>query len=349
MFKKIRATLGILVLLAITATVAFWAGQKTINGIPIEEKKQTEAYFEAKIQKIGQEVPASVVVKRNLEAIAVNSLAGVVTKISSGNINAGEVLYAVNEKPIRALLGTVPFYRSLQLESKGGDVKQLEEFLVSKGYLYSADETFDGYTEIAVKNWQKANGETPTGVIEEGTLVGFPKLPSTFSLGEAIRVSARLNGGEEAVFASDGALKFMLVSTPEQKLYFPPGAKVKIDYSGETWEAVLTEEIVKNETNGSVSYLLKATDGQLICKESCSEIPVSENYTLSATVETVPETEGVGIPLTTIEFSDSDEGKVTLVDGKELQVTVIARNKGIAIVEGIKAGDKVKIPQLGNE
>lgn len=349
MVKKLRPILSVLLLLVVTAALAFWAGQRTINGIPAQQKQQGEAYFEAKIQKIGQEVPASVVVKRNLNAIAVNSLPGTVTEVASGTIDAGGMLYAVNEKPVRAILGSLPFYRTLQQDVKGKDVKQLEDFLVTQGYLYAADETYDWYTETAVKNWQKSNGETPTGIIEEGALVAFPNLPSTFSLGESIRVTAKLSGGEEAVFASDGALKFILVSTPEQKLYFPPGALVKIDYLDEKWQAVLTEEIVKDGPSGGLSYLLASIDDQVICKETCNKIPIEENFSLPAMVETVPETEGVSIPLTAIEFSGTDQGTVTLIDGKKTEVTVLARSKGIAIVEGINEGDKVKLPQLGAE
>lgn len=347
MVKKLRPILSVLVLLVFTAIVAFWAGQRTINGIPAEQKKQSEAYFEAKIQRIGQEVPASVVVKRNLHPIAVNSLPGTVTEVSSGMIHEGGKLYAVNEKPVRAVRGSLPFYRTLERSMTGRDVKQLEDFLVSQGFLYAADETYDWYTETAVKNWQKGNGENPTGIVEEGTLVAFPQLPSTFSLGESIRVSAKVNGGEEAVFASDGALKFILVSTPEQKLYFPPGAVVKIEYMEARWKAILTDEVAKGGPSGGISYLLASADEQEICKDTCNRIPIEENFTLPAMVETVPETEGVSIPLTAIEFSGSDEGTVTFIDGKKAKVTVIARSKGIAIVEGISEGDKVKLPQLG--
>ena len=80
------------------------------------------------------------------------SLTGVVTYLPEEGqvISFGEVLYAVDGKPVILLEGEIPYYRTLDETSKNGpDIKQLEQSLIDMGYASSGfipDETFDKET-----------------------------------------------------------------------------------------------------------------------------------------------------------------------------------------------------------
>ena len=90
---------------------------------------------------------------RQTDSKVLNSpMSGVVTYVPKEGtiINFGEVLFAVDNKPVILVEGAIPFYRTLDLNSDAGpDVLQLEEALVFLGYAaedFSPDETFDETT-----------------------------------------------------------------------------------------------------------------------------------------------------------------------------------------------------------
>ena len=79
-------------------------------------------------------------------------MSGVATYIPKEGtiINFGEVLFAIDNKPVILVEGSVPFYRTLDLNSDPGpDVLQVENALVFLGYSsedFLPDETFDEVT-----------------------------------------------------------------------------------------------------------------------------------------------------------------------------------------------------------
>ena len=90
---------------------------------------------------------------RQTDSKILNSpISGVVTFVPKEGtiINFGEVLFAVDNKPVILVQGATPFYRTLDLNSDAGpDVLQLEEALVFLGYApedFIPDETFDEAT-----------------------------------------------------------------------------------------------------------------------------------------------------------------------------------------------------------
>ncbi len=90
---------------------------------------------------------------RQTDSKVLNSpLSGVVTYVPKEGtvINFGEVLFAIDNKPVILLEGATPFYRTLDLNSNPGpDILQLEEALIYLGYAaedFVPDETFNETT-----------------------------------------------------------------------------------------------------------------------------------------------------------------------------------------------------------
>ena len=90
---------------------------------------------------------------RQTDSKVLNSpMSGVVTYAPKEGtvINFGEVLFAIDNKPVILLEGATPFYRTLDLNSNPGpDILQLEEALIYLGYAaedFVPDETFDETT-----------------------------------------------------------------------------------------------------------------------------------------------------------------------------------------------------------
>ncbi|MEU9704485.1 peptidoglycan-binding protein [Streptomyces sp. NPDC047981] len=104
-----------------------------------------------------------------------NHLTGIVTWTPKANaaVNPGERLYAVDNRPVFLLRGSLPAWREFKKGmADGDDVRMLEQNLAELGYTgFTVDEEFSEKTEAAVKRWQKNNGLETTGTIELGRVV----------------------------------------------------------------------------------------------------------------------------------------------------------------------------------
>ncbi len=109
------------------------------------------------------------------EAVPVNATrAGVLTWIArvGSTVKRGEPLFKVDERPVVALYGSVPLYRTLRPGTNGRDVRQLERNLAALGYTgFTVDDTYTSGTATAVRSWQADLGLAKTGTVELGELV----------------------------------------------------------------------------------------------------------------------------------------------------------------------------------
>jgi peptidoglycan hydrolase-like protein with peptidoglycan-binding domain len=85
-------------------------------------------------------------------------------------IHRDEPLYAVDERPVRAMHGTTPLWRTLQRGLRGADVRQLNENLAALGHDVAQDDVFGPRTLAAVRQWQRDRGLTVTGTITADTV-----------------------------------------------------------------------------------------------------------------------------------------------------------------------------------
>jgi membrane fusion protein, multidrug efflux system len=87
-------------------------------------------------------------------------------------VKQGEPLFKVDERPVVALYGSLPLYRTLQDGTKGADVLQLERNLAELGYTgLTVDDTYTLATADAVFTWQARLGLPVTGTVEPGQVV----------------------------------------------------------------------------------------------------------------------------------------------------------------------------------
>ncbi|MBM7476592.1 peptidoglycan-binding protein [Curtobacterium herbarum] len=78
-------------------------------------------------------------------------------------VHRDEPLYAVDERPVRAMHGTTPLWRPLVTGTRGADVQQLNENLAALGYDVAQDDVFGRRTLSAVRRWQADRGLPVTG------------------------------------------------------------------------------------------------------------------------------------------------------------------------------------------
>lgn len=118
-------------------------------------------------------------------------------------------LYAVDERDVRSMYGTVPLWRDLERGLQGADVRQLNENLAALGYDVSVDDRFGPRTERAVRRWQQDRGHEVTAVLTADDVAfvdGAVRVASVDGrLGERIAGGAGAGAGVGGAGAGAGA------------------------------------------------------------------------------------------------------------------------------------------------
>jgi hypothetical protein len=115
-------------------------------------------------------------------------------------VERGKPLFKVDERPVVALYGSLPLYRTLRDGVKGGDVRQLERNLAALGRTgFTVDDTYTGATAVVVRSWQADLGLPATGTVELGQVVFTPGpvriAGQTARIGDMIRGESGEGGG----------------------------------------------------------------------------------------------------------------------------------------------------------
>lgn len=87
----------------------------------------------------------------------------------------------------------IPYMLTLSIPTSDGNVKSIETELCKQGFLDNkyVDGWFDLYTERSVKNFQSANGMSPTGIVDKAT---WDKIFIAENVDTIIDVSPENNG-----------------------------------------------------------------------------------------------------------------------------------------------------------
>ncbi|WP_181009794.1 peptidoglycan-binding domain-containing protein [Ornithinimicrobium sufpigmenti] len=342
-----RRLLGIvlaLLLVAAAAGMGWWASRATLTStVPAEGEPVSQAvvWAEATEGSVGRSLPLSSTLRQPAVPVAQNTLTGVVTRVSPGEVDQGDVVYVVGDTPVRVVQGEGPFWRDLATGAKGEDVTALQVLLIDQGHLDGeADGEFGPGTLRAVRAWQKAEGREQTGTVPLGELIAVPDLPAVVQLGEAIVVGQTLGGGEDAVLAPTGDREFVLVVTQDQARLIPAEATVEISYEDHTWDAVIAS--TELDEFGSTTFQLTGPDGGEVCGGECGVLPNDAQVTLRSEVVIVPQVEGTTVPAAAVR-TRADGTAYVITDSGEVDVAVTGSGQGIAVVDGIEAGTRVQV------
>jgi multidrug efflux pump subunit AcrA (membrane-fusion protein) len=111
----------------------------------------------------------------------VNRASGTYTWVPAAGtqIDCGETLYKVGEKPVILICGSTPAYRNLAVRDHGKDVRALNKTLVDEGYadkseLDPGSDHFGWETAAALEKLQDKRGADVTGRLNLGQAVFLP-------------------------------------------------------------------------------------------------------------------------------------------------------------------------------
>ena len=274
--------------------------------------------------------------------------AGTITSVevdSGAEIDAGDVLFTVDLRPVVVGAGATPMFRDLALRAEGPDVAQLQELLGVLGFFEGeATGVFDRRTRAAVRAWQEAIGVPVDGVVRRGDVVFVPELPVRVVLAEGIVVGAPVSPGEVVVRRVVGDPEFVIPLVPDQRGLVPVDASVEVAYDGGVWEGRIVRS-VENPEADELLLVLGADEGGPLCGRRCAEVvPLLGRSRYAAEVTIVPETTGPVVPIAAITTDPSGATSVTLADGTEAPVGIVAAAGGLAVVDGVSVGTVVVLP-----
>ncbi len=109
-----------------------------------------------------------------------NQLAGTYTYLPTAGrtIDAGHVLYRVDNEPVIAMRGRTPAWRTMAAGISGPDVTELQANLIALGFASGLFSDPSGYYDLltadAVQRWQLAAGLLVTGQVALGQVIFVP-------------------------------------------------------------------------------------------------------------------------------------------------------------------------------
>ena len=308
----------------------------------------TEANFvlvSAENGEVGQSMSTVVTARWPARRVAVNQSTGTVTRLPvtrGERVDAGDVLYRVDERPVVVLKGAVPAFRPLSAGAVGADVTQLTRFLAAKNYLDAATSTYSPAVQRAVRAWQRSMGVEQTGRLNRGDVIFVKSLPVRVALDPRFAVGALLSAGAPAIEALSSAPTFTAQYSDFQAKQISEGMPVEIESRSSRWSGALGVPSVA--ADGTVTAAVVPTDDDALCGKQCKEVPLRGTLQMKGTTEVQKTLRGVVVPSAALVTDSDGSTAVITADGQRSKVTVRGRARGMAVIDGLAAGTAVRVP-----
>jgi peptidoglycan hydrolase-like protein with peptidoglycan-binding domain len=347
--RRVVGWVAVVVLVGVAGVVGWWAGRTAVAPPEVVESSDAVAY-EVGVDSVSRVLRFQGSAVWPLTDGPLSRAAGVVTSVAidvGDTVDAGNVLYAVDLRPVVVAEGDTPMFRSLALRAEGPDVAQLQSMLATLGFFDGeADGVFGATTGTAVRAWQTSLGVEPDGVVQAGDVVFARELPLVVVPSETVAVGASVSGGEEAFRVVPEAPRFWVPLSPDQRSLVPSDVPVQVEHPGGIWDAVVVD-VVEDPERFNLEYVLGGPDGGPVCGGACLDaVPLTGQTDFPVFFVVVPETTGPMVPVAAVHTGPGGEASVTMASGEVRPVTVLAGFGGMVIVDGIEPGELVLVTEL---
>ena len=340
-------TVGAIVIIIMGATS--WAVATVLR--PADDPLEAAAFTFVTVGpgEVGSSINLNSVAEWIPTPVGLNQASGIVTGVNvvpGDEVTHGSVLYLVNQRPVVIAQGTVPMFRALGEGVEGEDVAQLQNMLQKLGFFSgSTDGKAGTHTVSAIKAWQKSVGLAQTGIVEPSDVIFVPTLPTRVALDrDVIGRGKSVSGGESVVSGLPASPVFTLPVTEAQSAMIPTGASVQVTSpGGSLWDAFAGDRVTDAESQ-TIVITLTGAEGEVLCGDNCSEVPVTGEELLPSEIISVPTVRGLVVPSSAL-LTDAG-GQIAVINSKGMvvPVTVVASARGMSVIEGINTGVKVRVP-----
>lgn len=258
-------------------------------------------------------------------------------------IRRDEFLYAVDERGVRSMHGTVPLWRSLERGLRGTDVQQLNDNLAALGYDVAQDDTFGPRTQRAVQQWQKDRGHRATGVLTSADIAFVDGDVRVATVDGKLGQPAAGESGDVLSVTSTSRIVVATVSQRDaERLAVGTKVQIRINGSGAAMAGEVSDlqpsagEDAESKVDVSVSF-----------EPGSRKLPAAASAQIDAAGTT--ERGVLSVPVAALVTSGNGKYAVDVVrrDGTTKRVPVtpgLIADGRIAITGTVSEGDRVVVP-----
>lgn len=267
-----------------------------------------------------------------------------VTAAEDTEVVEGDELLRLDGRPMLAVAGEVPYWRSLQRRvTDGPDVEMLEQFLDEAGFdPGTVNQEFTSLTEDALEDWQEANGYPVDGVFLP-TDLAVQQWPATVGT-VAVDVGDSVTPGQPLVSFVSADLSISVAVDPTDRNRLEVGLPATIE--------VTASDI---EVGGRVASLADAPqvdqqgveryDGEI---ESDVRIDVVDGAAVRVEVVLEEVLDAMVVPVASVSLDGSggEEVRILAADGTVERVPVVTgltEGALVEIVDGLDGSEQVVI------
>lgn len=255
-------------------------------------------------------------------------------------IHRDEFLYAVDERGVHAMHGTVPLWRSLARGLEGTDVRQLNANLAALGYDVVQDDVFGPRTQRAVRQWQKDRGLEVTGVLTSADVAFVDGDVRVETVGGRLGQPAT---GDVVTVTSTRRIVTVTVSQRDaERLAVGTTVRVRVNGAGEQMDGAVADlQPAQGEDAGS------KVDVSVSFDPGSRRLPAVA--AAQVTAEGASERGVLSVPVSALVTSGSGRYAVDVVrrDGTTDRVTVtpgFVADGRVAVTGKVAEGDRVVVP-----
>lgn len=339
---------GAVLALLIAETLGCVAARETLTSSQqVEETPARYVVSTVSEQTVGKTMNFAATAQTRTVPVFYNVLAGTLTSLSeSGDFVEGQVLYTVDDLPVRAIKSDLVFYRDLASGARGKDVAVVQGALKRLGYLAAdSDGRWGPSTTSAVKAWQRDLGASETGIIQFGEIVAVDELPAKLTLSDTLALARPVTVGEATVSAPAGERSFYLALNPDQARLIPVDATIEIFGDSTTWPAIISS--VEEADDNTTRLILTHPSGGPPCQDACGEIAGTTSASLRSIQHIIPKVTGPAVPTIAVRTNELGETYVVLESGAITPVEVLGSGNGFTIVTGVDVGTQVIALEVG--
>jgi hypothetical protein len=281
---------------------------------------------------------------------AINHARGTYTELPEvgDEVDCGDVLYRVDDKPVLLLCGTVPAYRALHVGDAGQDVRQLNRNLHVRG----AGDAFTTKTEKALEALQRRKGVHANGSLALGDAVFLPEAVRIAKVTDQLGGSAQ--PGAQALNATSGTLHVQVNLDPSEQGQVKRGDRAQITLAGNT---TVMGKVVRfgrtAQAPGQDAGAADATIPTFISLDDPGKARGLDKAPVGVDITTAGVASALSVPVTALVGKSGGGFAVEVVRAGErrdlvaVQVGLFDTADGRVQVEGdLRAGDRVAVPSL---
>lgn len=346
MLRRALPRVAVLISGVALGAAGWWALSTVFLAPATEEEEAPAPTVEVTQDTVGRSLSLAAEAVREREPLPATTASGRITSLSDDptQLEAGDVAFEVDLRPVVAAEGSIPSFRDLEAGVAGEDVRQLQDLLNSLGHETPADGEFGRRTATAVRAWQEDLGVERTGVVPSADVLFVPDLPVMAVAADDRTVGDSAEPGMTLLDVVSSAPRFSIQISSEQTDLVPLDAAVVVDPSGAAWEARIAERTAgTGPDEGSIDLRLEGTEGP-VCPSPCEDVTAIEGAEVfPSDVVVVADTTGPVVPVSALQITEDSSASVVLASGDTVSVTVLAQAQGRAVIEGVAAGDHVRV------